>query len=62
MQLKKLKKYKVEPNQEISIKRQVCETNKKWQELNIVVSLNRDNKDKFILGTAEDIIAALDDH
>lgn len=47
---------------EAGIERQVDEIKKKWQELNFIVSSYRDYKDKFILGTVEDIIAALDDH
>jgi len=47
---------------EAGIERQVDEIKKKWQELNFIVSSYRDYKDKFILGTVEDIVAALDDH
>lgn len=47
---------------EAGIERQVDEIKKKWQELAFIVMPYRDYKDKFILGTVEDIIAALDDH
>jgi len=40
----------------------VEEIKKKWSELTFVVNNYREQKDKFIIGSVEDIIAALDDH
>lgn len=47
---------------EAGIELQVEEIKRKWQELNFEVKSYRDYKDKFIIGSVEDIIAALDDH
>lgn len=47
---------------EAGIEMQLDEIKRKWQELNFEVKSYRDYKDKFILGSIEDIVAALDDH
>ena len=47
---------------EAGIEMQVEEIKKKWQELAFVVNNYRDYKDKFIIGSLDDITAALDDH
>ena len=47
---------------EAAIEMQVEEIKKKWQELAFTVNNYRDYKDKFIIGSVEDIIMALDDH
>lgn len=47
---------------EAGIEMQVEEIRKKWLELNFIVRNYREQKDKFVLGSVEDIVAALDDH
>jgi dynein heavy chain len=47
---------------EAGIESQVDEIKKKWSELAFTVSNYREQKDKFIIGGVDDIIAALDDH
>lgn len=47
---------------EKGIENQVEEIEKKWNELNFLVNPYRDYKDKFIIGSVEEIMQALDDH
>lgn len=47
---------------EAAIELQVENIQKKWQELNFVVMNYKEYKDKYILGTIDEIIQTLDDH
>lgn len=47
---------------EKGIENQIEEIQKKWQELNFIVNPYREYKDKFIMGSVEDVMQALDDH
>ena len=47
---------------EAGIEMQVEEIKKKWSELTFTVMNYREQKDKFIIGGLDDIVAALDDH
>ena len=47
---------------EAAIEMQLEEIKKKWLDLNFEVKSYRDYKDKFILGSVEDIVQALEDH
>ena len=47
---------------EAAIEVQVENIMKKWQELNFVVMNYKDYKDKYILGSVDEIVQTLDDH
>ena len=47
---------------EASIELQLEEIRKKWQDLKFEVHPYREYKDKYIIGSVDDIIASLDDH
>lgn len=47
---------------EQQIESQMEEIQSKWGSLNFVVNNYRESKDKFIIGTVEEIMQTLDDH
>jgi len=47
---------------EAGIEAQVEDIKNKWSQLIFIVNHYREAKDKFIIGSLEDITAALDDH
>lgn len=47
---------------EQQIESQMEEIQSKWGSLNFVVNSYRESKDKFIIGTVEEIMQTLDDH
>lgn len=47
---------------EAGIQEQIDEISKRWSELNFIVKPYRDYKDKFIIGSIEEIVQNLDDH